>query len=59
MTRGGKNPMETRADKKIKLTDMDKHEAITTFVSVYAMAKIKMMLKRYLNRARARILKKT
>jgi len=50
--------MQTKPNGKIKLTDMDKHGAISTFLSVYAMAKIKMIFKKHLNKARARIQRK-
>lgn len=50
--------MESANIAAINLTEMDKHEALSTFISVFAMTKIKMMMKRYLKNIRARIAKK-
>ena len=42
---------------KIVITEMDKASAISTFLSVFAMTKIKIILKRNLKNIRARLKK--
>ena len=47
--------MKIETEERIALTDIDKKEAISTFMSVYSMAKLKMILKKYLKKARENI----
>ena len=49
--------MKVESGSKIKTTDMEKNDAISTFISVSAMAKIKVIFKRYLKRVRERMRK--
>jgi len=50
--------MESGSNVKMNLTELDKAKAISTFSSVFLMAKLKMRMKRYLNYIRARIAKR-
>lgn len=54
MTKDGKYKMD-KCEGKITVTDEDKRLAISSFGSVFSMAKIKLMLLRYVKRARKNI----
>ena len=47
--------MAVRYGEKIILTDIDKNRAMLTFTDVYAMAKIKMRVRKFVARIRRKI----